>query len=229
MIALGAAIQTAPGLWKALRAEAWLYSDSVNHDLGQGTSLSGPVHRAGTYSKVPSGTDGMVLGCEDEVSSPFLTPSPRLLPGCTHSGWQPLPRAVNGQRTHVFQSPNSKALGICCWGSAGGGGRARSGELRASKVLLHSGQTSGFLWSLPGLRGLKGMSHGGVEGSFQLISSGRTAWNLGWYLFKCGVETGDKTPMSLSQARGSQEVTQGGSLQGAWELGMGAIASSRLS
>lgn len=31
-------------------------------------------------------------------------------------------------------------------------------------VLLHSGQTSGFLWSLPGFRGLKGMSHGGDWG-----------------------------------------------------------------
>lgn len=38
------------------------------------------------------------------------------------------------------------------------------------RVLLHSGQTSGFLWSLPGFQGLKKMSHGGGLGSSQLTS-----------------------------------------------------------
>lgn len=44
------------GLWKTLQpeAEAWVVTDFATHDLGQGTFLSGPVHRVGTASKVPS-------------------------------------------------------------------------------------------------------------------------------------------------------------------------------
>lgn len=130
--------------------------------------------------------------------------------------------AVNLAREAPYpRSSSPKALGHCRGrGSAGGGGgRARSGELRGSKGLASSGQSSGFLQSLPGFRGLKGMSHGGDWGVPSYPVQNR---NLGWCLSQCGLGTGGKTPMSLSQAPAPPKGTQGGRCLGIWGIETGA-------